>query len=33
MLAVLAEQQAQQVWLHSHKIDFDFWDFPNPFYK
>jgi hypothetical protein len=29
--AVFEEQQAQQVWLHLHKIDFNPWVFPNPF--
>lgn len=31
LLAIFCKQQAKRVWLHSHKIDFDFWDFPNPF--
>lgn len=29
--AVFKEQQAKRVWLHLHKIDFGYWDFPNPF--
>ena len=31
LLAIFEEQQAKRVWLHSPKIDFNSWVFPNPF--